>query len=68
MGYGDNDHIIRGLIFLPSIVTGKTPKREQDHGKEGTPNDDKICCVFYLFHKCRVVVLLSFSGFVCCSW
>jgi hypothetical protein len=49
MGFGDNDHTIQGLIYLPSIVTGKASKRENAHDKGRTPKAYKICCMFYLF-------------------
>jgi hypothetical protein len=61
VGFGDNDHTTRGLIYLPSIVTEKTPKRENAHDKGGTPEAYKICCMFYLFHS---VVMLYYQELV----
>jgi hypothetical protein len=55
VGFGDNDHTTRGLIYLPSIVTEKTPKRENAHDKGGTPEAYKICCMFYLFHSVEML-------------
>jgi hypothetical protein len=45
--FGDNDHTIRGLIYLPSIVTGKASKREKAHYKRGIGKDYKfVVCLF----------------------
>ena len=49
MGFGDNDHTIRGIICLLSNVTGKAPKREKVYDKGGTPNSNKNVMHFIHF-------------------
>lgn len=48
--FGDNDHTIRELICLPSIVIGITPKRENAHDKGGTPKAYKyaVCFIYFI--------------------